>query len=147
MDTRLIEKKPMPVSYFVDTNLLIYRYSRQDEEKRAISARMLATGHCVASVQVINEFCNVIRKKFPVQFLKIESTLLEIKSVLHLESLVLEDTLSAIRISQTHGFQYYDALILAAALRLGCQAVLSEDMQHGFVLDGRLTIVNPFILQ
>jgi predicted nucleic acid-binding protein len=63
------------------------------------------------------------------------------------EELRMEDTYSAVNISQRHGFQYYDALILACAQRLGCQAVLSEDMQHGFVLDGKLTIVNPFQLR
>lgn len=136
----------MLVRYFVDTNLLIYRYSRQDEDKRAIVARLLSSGECVVSVQVMNEFCNVIRRKFPAQFADIESVLREVHAMIPVEELRIEDTLSAVQISQQHGFQYYDALILACAKRLGCQAILSEDMQHGFVLDRQLTIVNPFIL-
>lgn len=136
----------MPARYFVDTNILIYRYSSQDEHKRAISARLLSSGECISSVQATNEFCNVIRRKFPVQFPNIESVLREIHALLPIEELRMEDTLSAVRISQRHDFQYYDALILACARRLGCQAVMSEDMQHGFVLDKTLAIVNPFIL-
>jgi predicted nucleic acid-binding protein len=34
--------------------------------------------------------------------------------------------------------------MIAAALRAGCDALLSEDSQHGMVIDGRLRVVNPF---
>ena len=34
--------------------------------------------------------------------------------------------------------------MIAAALRAGCDALLSEDSQHGTVIDGRLRVVNPF---
>ena len=37
----------------------------------------------------------------------------------------------------------YHAMIVAAALEAGCDMLLSEDMQDGFVVDGRLTVVNP----
>ena len=40
---------------------------------------------------------------------------------------------------------FYDALIVAAALLAGCRTLHSEDMQHGQVVDGRLTIRNPFL--
>jgi len=36
-------------------------------------------------------------------------------------------------------------LIVAAALLADCDTLYSEDMQHGQVFDGRLTIINPFI--
>jgi predicted nucleic acid-binding protein len=136
----------MPARFFIDTNLLIYRYSKQDDGKRAMAARLLTSGECTATVQVLNEFCNVIRRKFPAQFPAIESTLAEIQSFLPIREMLPADTLAAVRICQRHGFQYFDALILACAQRMGCEAVLSEDMQHGFVLDGRLAIVNPFLL-
>jgi predicted nucleic acid-binding protein len=35
-------------------------------------------------------------------------------------------------------------LILAAALVGGCSRLLSEDLQHGQLIDG-LTVVNPFL--
>jgi len=136
----------MPAKYFVDTNILLYRYCNQDADKRRIAARLLDVGGCVISLQVVNEFCNVTRRKFPAQFAAIDPVLQTIRNTLPVETLLLEDSLAAVRISQRHNFQYYDALILACALRLGCEAVLSEDMQHGFVLDNRLAIINPFIL-
>jgi predicted nucleic acid-binding protein len=130
----------------MDTNVLLYRYCNQDEGKRQIAARLLSAGGCVISTQVVNEFCNVTRRKFSAQFAAIEPVLQSIKDTLPVETLLLEDSFAAVNISQRHNFQYYDALILACALRLECEAVLSEDMQHGFVLDNRLAVVNPFIL-
>jgi predicted nucleic acid-binding protein len=35
-------------------------------------------------------------------------------------------------------------LIIAAALEAGCATLYSEDLQHGQVIDQRLTIINPF---
>lgn len=135
----------MPDSYFIDTNILIYRYSKQDAEKRATAARLIASQQGVVTVQVLNEFCNVVRRKFPEQFRVISSVLDELCAVLTVEPLTIDDTRTALWICQQHRFQFFDALILASALRLGCQAVVSEDMQHGFVLDNRLAVVNPFI--
>lgn len=39
----------------------------------------------------------------------------------------------------------HDALIVAAALDCGCDVLLSKDMQHSMMVDGRLTIVDPFL--
>jgi predicted nucleic acid-binding protein len=41
---------------------------------------------------------------------------------------------------------YWDALIVAAAERGGCDRLLTEDLQHGQRL-GALTVVNPFLVQ
>jgi len=35
-------------------------------------------------------------------------------------------------------------LIVATALDAGCDTLYSEDMQHGQIIDNRLTIINPF---
>ena len=50
----------------------------------------------------------------------------------------------ALTLAATSGFAFYDALIVAAALQAKCTVLLSEDMQDGQVIEGRLTIRNPF---
>ncbi len=35
-------------------------------------------------------------------------------------------------------------MIVAAALAAGCDTLWSEDMQDGFIVEGRLRIANPF---
>jgi len=50
----------------------------------------------------------------------------------------------ALKVAERDGVAFYDALIIAAALEAECATLLSEDMQHSRVIDGRLTILNPF---
>ena len=69
----------MRAEYFLDTNILLYRYSDQDDEKCRIAANLLESGNAMASAQVLNEFCNVVRKKFPAAYTSIESTLIDIQ--------------------------------------------------------------------
>jgi predicted nucleic acid-binding protein len=40
---------------------------------------------------------------------------------------------------------YWDALMLAAAQHQGCKLMLTEDLQHGQMVDG-VRIVNPFVV-
>jgi predicted nucleic acid-binding protein len=57
---------------------------------------------------------------------------------------VTADILAAIDFHRLHRFSYWDALILHCAKKSGCRILLSEDMQHGRVVDG-VEIVNPFL--
>lgn len=52
---------------------------------------------------------------------------------------------SALEIKGRFQTSQYDAQILAAAQEVGCDTVYSEDMHHGQVIHGRLTIRNPFV--
>ena len=54
----------------------------------------------------------------------------------------LVDT-EALALSRTHGFSFYDSLIVASALEAGCDTLLTEDLQTGRRIVG-LTIVDPF---
>jgi predicted nucleic acid-binding protein len=51
---------------------------------------------------------------------------------------------TALMVAQQHGFEIYDALVVAAALEAGCSTLYSEDLQDGQVIDRKLTIRNPF---
>jgi len=49
----------------------------------------------------------------------------------------------AIDLQGRAAISFYDALIVAAALKAGCTRLLSEDLQHGQTF-GALRIENPF---
>ncbi len=51
----------------------------------------------------------------------------------------------AIALGERYQLSHWDSLIVAAALRANCDTLYSEDMQHGQLIDGRLTVINPFI--
>lgn len=46
--------------------------------------------------------------------------------------------------AERHKLSVYDGMIVAAALPADCDILYSEDMHAGLLIDGRLTIVNPF---
>ncbi|MGQ0622235.1 MAG: PIN domain-containing protein [Panacagrimonas sp.] len=54
--------------------------------------------------------------------------------------------LRASLLRETASISYWDSLIIAAALHAGCTLLYSEDLQHGQVFEGSLTVVNPFVV-
>lgn len=131
--------------FFLDTNILIYAYSSQDLEKREIALRLLTSGEVITSTQIPNEFCNVMRLKFPEHFAHVELALQEINNFLPILPLTFEITVRAVAVSKRYKLSFYDSLVIAAASELNCQAVLSEDLQDGFTLENGLMVLNPFL--
>lgn len=56
-----------------------------------------------------------------------------------------ECNLLALDLAARFNFAIFDALMIAAALRAGSTQCFSEDMQHGLLIDRRLTVLNPFL--
>lgn len=50
----------------------------------------------------------------------------------------------ALNIVGRYGFSWFDSLIVATALDAGCDTLYTEDLQHGQVIEGKLTVTNPF---
>ncbi len=54
--------------------------------------------------------------------------------------------LRALDISGRYGLSWFDSLIVASALEAGCDSLYTEDLQHGQVLEAKLTVTNPFLV-
>ena len=52
----------------------------------------------------------------------------------------------AIEIAERYKFSWFDSLIVATALEAGCDTLYTEDLQHRQIIDGRLTVSNPFMV-
>jgi predicted nucleic acid-binding protein len=128
---------------FLDTNVLLYASLQPDPRSEA--ARALLARRGTISVQVLNEFANVASRKLRRSWPEIGRALAAIR-VLCAPPLPLTLSMheAGIAIAGRTGYQLYDALIIAAALQAGCDTLFSEDLQNGQVIDGRLTIRNPF---
>jgi len=128
---------------FFDTNVLVYAVSRDD--KRADRAEALLSEGGVVSVQVLNEFAAVARRKLGMSWSEVIDALASFRVLCAPPVAVTLDTHeAALRIADRYRYGIYDGLILAAALAAGCTTLLSEDMQEGQVIDDKLTIRNPF---
>jgi predicted nucleic acid-binding protein len=133
---------------FLDTNVLVYWL--QDQE-RAKSVDRLLEGGCFISVQVLNEFANVLRKKLGMNWDEIRQVHSALLKVCSLTDLTYRIQTLAMWLAERYGFTIYDANIVAAAANSGCAVVYSEDMQNGLRVEipaeyggGALRIENPF---
>jgi predicted nucleic acid-binding protein len=128
---------------FLDTNILVYAFTTSDR-RSTIALDLLGDGG-VVSVQVLNEFVNVSRRKLRFQWAEVESALRALRTILDPPiPLTVDLHESAIVLAREHRLSFYDALIVAAASRANCAILLTEDMQHGKRM-GDLTIRNPFL--
>lgn len=127
---------------FIDTNVLLYLLS--GDASKANRAEAVLTAGVVISVQVLNEFANVARRKFALEWLEVRQAIIDIRRFAVIETLTLETHERGLDLASRYGFSVYDAMVVAAALNGGCTRLLSEDLQHGQRLEGRLMVHNPF---
>lgn len=136
--------------FFLDTNILVYALAMNEPMKQPIAADLvqeaLTTQRGVISTQVVQEFLNIATRRAVPPFSTTE-TIQYLNGVLwplcrHLPSQAFYE--HALQIKEVTGFAFYDSLIVAAAVQLGCRRLISEDLQHGRKIEG-LTILNPFI--
>ena len=133
----------MSAKAFFDTNVLIYALA-QGDPRGVIAEELLAAGG-VLSVQVLNEFVAVARRKLSMTWDQIDQFLADVRLLCD-EPVVLDLKTHdrALELARRDGLGIYDALIVAAALNANCDLLYSEDMQHGRIFEGRLTLDNPF---
>jgi predicted nucleic acid-binding protein len=133
---------------FVDTNVLIYAHDVDAGRKREIAMellRQLWTDRSGAlSTQVLQEFyVNATRK------IRKPLTRPEARSVVDtyapwcVEGIATSDIIAAFQIEDRARIGFWDALIVAVAVRSGARRVVSEDLNPGQAI-ARITIHNPF---
>ena len=133
---------------FIDTNVLVYAFDEGEPEKREVARKLIAEhligGNGMLSVQVLREFYSAARK--PTHPLPIEKAV-EAVGYLATFSPIAEDArmvVGAVRRSRRElTLSFWDALIVEAALRVGADRLLTEDLQHGQQIEG-LVVENPF---
>jgi predicted nucleic acid-binding protein len=138
----------MSAEVFVDTNILLYSI---DEDPASVAKRDLARNLLLSerwgwSVQVAAEFfVNATSPKRPFRLTSANAAAL-VETWLNYPtfSATAELVRAAIEIHQRFHLSYWDAAILAAAKRMSCHTVYSEDLNHGQDYDG-VRVVNPFL--
>lgn len=136
----------MPVAkVFIDTNVWVYAHLRgADDARHAVAlARVEGEAGAIISPQVVAEYYSVMLRNGRAD-VWIQSNLRAIFARTRLQpanAVVLNATLA---LRNRYGFSFWDCQIAAAALVAGCTILLTEDLQHGQLLDERLRVVNPF---
>ena len=134
-----------PPRAFFDSNVWLYALAGGGEpHKQARAASLIAAADRVASTQVVNEVTNNLLRKYRWPEPQVRGVIRQIYrdcTVLqHDEALQLD----ASDLRERYGFNSYDGLIVAAAVRSGVAILYSEDLHAGLVVRGALTVVDPF---
>lgn len=132
---------------FLDTNILVCADDHDDPTRQARAIELFETeivkGALFVSTQVLHEYFVTATRKLGVP-VEIARRKVELLSTLNLVILDGQDALGAIDLHRLHGFSFWDALIVRAAMKAGCHLLYTEDLQHARQIDG-LRVVNPFI--
>ena len=127
---------------FIDTNILIYLLS--EDSNKADRAETIVRAGGTISAQVLSELANVTHRKLAMSWMEINELLSLIRSLCPIEPLTIETHDLGIFMAERYKLSVYDAMIVAAALLGGCDALYSEDMQDGLLIDNQLRICNPY---
>jgi predicted nucleic acid-binding protein len=139
----------MSARVFLDTNVFIYQLDTSDARKHKIAEKLvrdaLASDRACISYQVVQECLNTVMRKAEVALdahgarAYLEAVLLPLMKVGASAALYQR----GLDIQSRWRFGFYDSLVVASALSAGCDTLLTEDLQHGQVIE-TLTISNPF---
>ena len=132
---------------FIDSNVFIYAIDststpKQKEARRIVAEALAPHAPFCISAQVLAEFASVSIRKLKMSvplILEFISEMGRISRVVVDNSLVAR----AVEIQGLYGIQFYDAQVVAAAERLKCDIILTEDLNDGQLYCGA-TAVNPF---
>lgn len=135
----------MSADFFVDSNIVLYALDK-DTVKNAIALDLIRK-RPIISTQVVLESVNICLRKFKFSKEVAYRNGINLINTCSLSLIDQSTILSAFRISIQYQYSHWDSLIVASALQSNCATLYSEDLQHEQVVEGKLTIINPFLDQ
>ena len=132
--------------FSLDTNILVYAIDRDAGERHERSRELIgraARRDCVLTVQALGEFFHATTRKNLLEAARARAFVrdwLDVFPVTAADDTALVDAMEAV---EEHRLSFWDAMLWATARRIGCSAILSEDMQDGRRLSG-VAFINPF---
>ncbi len=136
------------MTVFIDTNILVYAYDTDDPLKQKISQKILEdtiqNENGAISPQIIGEFFVIVTRKIK-NPMRVKDVLgiIDILKTMRVVELDFQLTVDAIKLHQKYLISYWDGLVIATAKFGECAKILSEDLQHGQIIDG-IRIENPY---
>jgi len=128
---------------FLDSKILVYAFTA--DPRAAVAQGLLERGGII-SVQGLNEFTSMARRKLTMTWAEVLESLAAIRTLCDtILPIDIETHAEELRIAEYYGYAMFDTLIIASALRANCNTLWSEDMQDGIVIDGRLHTPTPSV--
>lgn len=138
----------MPVvKIFVDTNVLLYAVDETELTKSPLAQHWLLSlsrhGAGTTNLQVLNETTSLLlRRRRDVDPTDVFA-IIDRFGRFGTQPLGSKDVSLARTMHLRYLYSWWDCLLLASAINLGCTHFLSEDLRDGQTIEG-LTILSPF---
>jgi predicted nucleic acid-binding protein len=133
---------------FIDTNVLIYAHDvdakRKHEAAKSVLIELWSEHTGVLSMQVLQEFYVNVTRKISRPISKESARLVVSSYTIWCVDTTPAEISTAFRIEDESRIGFWDALIVASALRSGATRILSEDLNAGQTIAG-IHIQNPFV--
>jgi predicted nucleic acid-binding protein len=133
---------------FVDSSVLIYAHDVDAESKHQVAKSVLGElweqRRGVLSMQVLQEFYVNVTRKIQHPISKESARLVVSSYVIWCADATHAEVSTAFRIEDEYQIGFWDALIVASALKSRANRILSEDLNAGQTIAG-ISIENPFV--
>ena len=134
--------------FFVNNGVLVYARDASEPKKQPRAAewvqRLWQERSGRLSTQVLQEYYVVVTQKLapglPVERARADVRLLQAWQPIMTDNALLDE---AWQLEDRYQLSFWDALIVAAAIRSGAQYLLTEDLQDGQEIDS-VRALNPF---
>ena len=140
----------MSDNVFVDSNIFLYAFTEIDDkskkeeiEKHTIASEIILKDINI-STQVINEVSSNMLRKLKFSNTEVREFVESCYGRYNIINFSEELFLMASEVRKKYKISYYDSLIVSAGLKANATTLYSEDMHNGLVVNGCLTIINPF---
>lgn len=130
----------------IDTNIPAYAKGMNGLDRRLAALellRRLPIAVALLPVQMLGELYNVLVRKAGRSAAEARARIVAWSTSFTTADTTRSALAAAIDLPAAHRVAIWDSLIIAVAADNGCQLLLSEDLQDGFIWSG-LTVVNPF---
>lgn len=131
----------------LDSNILVYALDRDAGGRHVTASKLVrrATGwDCVLILQALAEFFVAVTRKGKMPMEDAVAQLADWQALFPVCAATPATLGRAVKAVREHGLAFWDAMLWASAREAGCAWLLSEDFQHGRVLEG-VRFHNPFL--
>jgi predicted nucleic acid-binding protein len=132
---------------FVDTNVWVYLYLHDDDEKYKIAEEYLSENSqravFIVTWQIINEVSNTLLR-YEYTEPEIRKYIEQLFKVCTIQDFTKEIVLTASSLREKYSFSFWDSILVGSALFSECNILVSEDMQNGLKVEEKLIIKNIF---
>lgn len=131
----------------IDGNILVHALDRDAGDRHRVAARLITHAtelDCMLTLQALAEFFMVVTRKAGMPLEDANAQIDDWRALFPVRAADAATLTRAIAAVRAHRLAFWDAMLWACAKEGGCTALVSEDFQHGRILNG-VRFLNPFV--